>query len=228
MMMKCHPLFAPPLPRIVGVASDTASLTAVRAGDCDIVELRVDALPEEEQYGMSPLLPTTVPVLLTCRDATEGGHCVISQAERVACIERLLPMAAALDWEIAQQSHAKDLLSRARAAGIAWVASAHFFDRTPEVHELESLEQSALSAGADLVKIAFTPQNMQQVEQCAEWLVHARHAKPVALMGMGNLAEKSRLYLCERGSALLYGYLGSSPSAPGQMSMARCREIIGH
>lgn len=227
MMMKCHPLFAPPLPRTVGVASDTASLAAVRAGDCDIVELRVDALPEEEQYGMSPLLPTTVPVLLTCRDATEGGHCVISQTERVDLIERLLPMAAALDWEIAQRSYAEDLLSQARSAGIAWVASAHFFDRTPEVYELESLEKAALDAGADLVKLAFTPQTMQQVERCADWLQHAEHPKPIALMGMGNLAEKSRLYLCERGSALLYGYLGCSPSAPGQMSVARCRELIG-
>ncbi len=217
-------IFAPPLPRIVGVASDVDTLRAVNAGDCDIVELRVDALSESE-LAQLPLVPCPVPVLLTYRDATEGGYKVVAQEERKATVRRLLPMAAAVDWEIALLADAEDLMQQAHTEGVALVASAHFFSRTPHRDELNALERTALSAGADVVKVAFTPRDMEQVKSAAEWLRHPGHPKPIALMGMGLLAEQSRTYLSQCGSALLYGYLGNRPTAPGQMSAARCREL---
>ena len=220
-----RPLFSPPYPLIVGVVKTPDELAKVKRGDCDIVELRVDAYAEGV-HELTPQVPCDVPVLLTFRDATEGGYCVVAQHERIECVRRLLPMAAAVDWEIALLDDAGDLLEQMHASGIMLVASAHYFSGTPSVSELDALEQRALAAGADLVKVAFTPQNWEQVQAVAGWLTRSGHPRPVALMGMGPLAQESRLFLCKQGSALVYGYLGNSPSAPGQMSAEDCRKAF--
>lgn len=218
-------IFSPPLPRVVGVVSDVATLRSINERDCDIAELRIDAFSVSD-LAQLPLVSCPVPVLLTYRDASEGGYRAVSPEERQATVRRLLPMAAAIDWEIAFLDDAAELIARAHAEGVALVASAHFFSRTPDRDESEALEKKALSAGADLLKVAFTPHAPEQIKAAAEWLRHPKHTKPIALMGMGNLAEQSRIYLCQHGSALIYGYLGSHPTAPGQMSVARCRKLL--
>lgn len=220
-----RPLFNPPYPLIVGVVKSPGELTKVKRGDCDIVELRVDAYAEG-MHELKPQVPCELPVLVTFRDSTEGGYCVVSQHERIECVRRLLPMAAAVDWEIALLDDAEDLLEQVHASGIMLVASAHYFSTTPSFSELDALEQRALAAGADLVKVAFTPHHWEQVQAVAEWLTRPGHPRPVALMGMGPLAQESRLFLCKQGSALVYGYLGNSPSAPGQMSAEDCRKAF--
>ena len=46
----------------------------------------------------------------------------------------------------------------------------------------------------------------------------SRATGPVAVMGMGPQAAQSRLLYARHGSRLVYGYLGSTPAAPGQTS----------
>ena len=48
----------------------------------------------------------------------------------------------------------------------------------------------------------------------------ADHGIPVATMGMGPLAPVSRLLCAQCGSVLNYGYLGKTPTAPGQWDAA--------
>jgi len=54
----------------------------------------------------------------------------------------------------------------------------------------------------------------------------ADHGLPKALMGMGPLAPVSRLLCAQYGSVLNYGYLGQTPTAPGQWSAARLKDAI--
>ena len=225
--LKHHPLFDPPYPKIVGVVKTPAELVQVRRGDCDIVELRVDACADQV-HELEHREPCELPVLLTFRDASEGGCRVAPQHERLECLRRLLPMAAAADWEIALLDEAEDLPDSLHAAGAALIASAHDFSTTPTARELDVLEQRAVAAGADLLKVAFTPQNLEQVHAVLCWLTRPGHQLPVALMGMGPLAKESRVLLCKHGSALVYGYLGDSPSAPGQLSAELCRKLFRH
>lgn len=215
-----------PWPRIVGVVSRAKEWKQLREGECDLVELRLDA-PDEAMRDFSLHTACPLPLLLTFRHASEGGYCkAISEEARVQSVRRLLPLATAIDWEIAHLASARDLLSEAHARGVACIASAHFWGKTPEKTQLDALEKTACAEGMNVLKIAFTPHDEAEVNMGLSWLTETKHALPVALMGMGAFAKESRSIYARHGSCLMYGYLGQHATAPGQLSVAECRCLL--
>lgn len=217
---------------VVGAVSETEVFQRLNEEKtelpCDIVELRLDALSESKRH--LPLhTPCPKPLLLTLRHQSEGGACEWDEQTRLRLAEDLLPAAAALDWEIARLPKAKELLKKANAADVPVIASAHYFDSMPSVEEMHELEQRARDAGAAVVKIAFTPNSEHDVQRALKFLEACR--MPAAIMGMGKLGAMSRKLYTAHGSALLYGYLGDKPTAPGQLSAKEClklrKEAIG-
>lgn len=211
---------------VVGVVSERRVWDELKLSPqpCDWVELRVDALPAEERR--LPLShPCPIPLLLTLRHESEGGLCNWSTDERLQLARELLPSASALDWEIAQLPGAEQLIAEAKARGIVIIASAHFFHGMPSLQEMHALEAKAHSAGADIVKIAFTPADEAQMATGVTFLQTPREGIRAAVMGMGALAAPSRALYTRHGSALLYGYLGHTPTAPGQLSARECRQM---
>ena len=146
------------------------------------------------------------------------------EAERMRVAESLLPMATALDWEIAQLSHAKELVRAAKAAGVKVIASAHDFEKTPSLDFMLEREREARAAGADIVKFAFRLQTLDDMMVGVELL--RRADGPMAIMGMGPLGPVSRLLYAQHGSCLVYGYLGETPTAPGQWSAGLFRRAL--
>lgn len=213
-------------PLVVGVVSDAQTWRSLAAEElpCDVVELRVDALPETDRR--LPLsIPCPKPLLLTLRHQSEGGACEWDTAARLQLAQELLPAAAMLDWEIARLPGAEQLLRAAKELGVAVVASAHYFHSTPPLSEMLALATQARAAGADVVKIAFTPLSEQDMDTGLAFLQQC--PAPAAAMGMGaEFGPKSRALYSAHGSALLYGYLGNRPSAPGQLSAAACRAML--
>ena len=209
---------------MVGAVSSAQTWRALAGAElpCDVVELRVDAL-EPADRRLPEAIPCPKPLLLTLRHESEGGLCRWHEAERRALAEALLPAAAMLDWEIARLAGAEKLLAAAAAAGVGVVASAHYFHGMPELHEMRELESRALDAGAAVVKIAFTPRNADDVQRGLEFLATRR--MPAAIMGMGAYGPESRALYTAHGSALLYGYLGEAPTAPGQLSALECMRM---
>ena len=109
----------------------------------------------------------------------------------------------------------------AHERGVSVIGSYHDFVGTPTRELLHDLEKRAVACGADVLKVAFTPHTEKDLNSALEWL-RANHHLPVALMGMGALTSQSRDLFSRNGSVLLYGYLGNSPTAPGQWSSSRC------
>ena len=213
-------LLSSPFPRVVGVVSDETTWRALQPTDADLVELRVDALPADRRT--LPLRePCSLPLLVTFRHRSEGGQCEVPEEERVAVVRSLLPAVVAMDWELAQAGHAGELLKEAHERGVGVIGSYHDFVGTPTRELLHDLEKRAVACGADVLKVAFTPHTEKDLNSALEWL-RASHHLPVALMGMGALASQSRDLFSRNGSVLLYGYLGNSPTAPGQWSASRC------
>ena len=212
--------------QVVGVVSDrnTWETLAQAPQPCDWVELRVDALAEADRR-LALEAPCPLPVLLTLRHAGEGGLCDWDEQERLRLAQELLPAAAAIDWEIARLPGAEPLLAAAKARGVVIVASAHYFGGMPGLQEMQQLETQALAAGADIVKIAFTPADEEQMARGVQFLQQPRSGIRAAVMGMGALAAASRALYTRHGSALLYGYLGHTPTAPGQLSARQCCEM---
>lgn len=187
---------------------------------CDWVELRVDALPPDLSTQEILEAVACKPVLLTLRHKSEGGLRDWEEALRIKMAIELLPMATAVDWEIAQLPHAAELVRAAKAAGVRLIASHHDFEKTPALAEMLALETTARAAGADIVKFAYRVHTMEDVLVGVELL--RRASGPMAVMGMdAELGPESRILYAEHGSCLIYGYLGAAPTAPGQWSAER-------
>ncbi len=191
---------------------------------CDVLELRADTLQAELSPADVLALPRPLPVLLTVRHADEGGAREMSEETRKELAASLLPMASAIDWEIAKMEAAQDVLEQARKQGVLVVASAHDFEKTPDLDTLCSLANQAIALGADVVKFAFRVHSMQDVMVGVSLLQKYTH--PMAVMGMGPLGATSRLIYNQYGSVLTYGYLGNTPTAPGQWSASLCKTAL--
>lgn len=214
--------------QVVGSISDwqtwCAASGAEVAAQCDWVELRVDALPAEvAEKGASATRPSC-PLLVTVRHESEGGCRPMSEEERKALAMKWLPMATALDWETARLAEAADLVAAAKSARVLLVASNHDFEKTPDLATLRQREALARSLGADVVKFAFRLNRAEDMMVGVELLRSA--TGPMAVMGMGPLGAVSRLLYVQHGSCLIYGYLGDSPTAPGQWSAELCKRAL--
>lgn len=213
------PTSFPPL--VIGSVATAAQWqdACAAAPACDVVEVRADG------YVPADLSACPLPVLLTVRCAEEGGlRTPFPTEERAALALRLLPQAAALDWEIAHLAEVPELVAAAHAAGVPVIASAHNFERTPALADCLALESHARAAGADVVKFAFRLNAYEDMQLGVDLL--RRAAGPMAVMGMGPLGAVSRLVYAQHGSALVYGYLGTVPTAPGQWSAALCKDAL--
>lgn len=217
-------------PCIIGsvAAADTLRmlLAAPHVPDCDMAELRVDGLlntgmtPEELEEINLPL-----PLLMTVRTPEEGGlYSFADTQSRAELALRLLPRAAALDWEIGHLAEVPHLVEAAKRAGVPIIASAHDFERTPPEETLRELELRARELGADIVKFAFTLKRPEDIQVGINLL--RRASGPMAVMGMGVLGPVSRLMYAQHGSCLVYGYFGDAPTAPGQWSCALFRAAL--
>lgn len=214
-------------PLVVGSVSDMAAWNAACAAEtlpCDVVELRADGLPADTDWEELAAMQCCRPVLVTVRHESEGGLRPMSTEERLRIARTLLPLASALDWEIAQLPAALELVAEAHAAGVPVIASAHDFEKTPALETLLEKEQTARAQGADVAKFAFRLHSAEDMMTGVELLRRATGSTTV--MGMGPLGAVSRLLYAQHGACLVYGYLGDTPTAPGQWSAALCRQVL--
>lgn len=194
---------------------------------CDIAEIRLDVLLAE---GTEPARAqwahlAGVPLLFTARCGAEGGALELAAPQRAALLHAALDDAALLDVEVASLDPMRDLLAEAARRGIPWLASFHDFDQLPEPAVLADAAQRARAAGAVAFKVAAKLNALADVLRLAEFQLSAQ-GLPLATMGMGVLAPVSRLLCAQCGSVLNYGYLGGTPTAPGQWDCGLLRQAI--
>ena len=225
--MNVQPRLSLDRPLVVGSVSTLQAWNAACAAEslpCDVVELRADGLPADTDWSALAAMKCCRPVLVTVRHESEGGLRSMDAGERFSIARALLPLAAALDWEIAQLPDARELLAEFRAAGVVIIASAHDFDQTPALETLLEKEQRARALGADVAKFAFRLHSAEDMMSGVELL--RRATGTTTAMGMGPLGAVSRLLYAQHGACLIYGYLGDTPTAPGQWSAALCRQAL--
>ncbi len=225
----------PTAPLVVGSLGDLPTLSAsdpaALVGACDLVEIRLDLLMAAgirlEDRPWRHLGP--VPLLFTARRPEEGGATGTTAEAREQALLDALPDAALVDVELASVAAMPRLGAALAEHGVPWLASHHDFSAVPAVAKLDALRSRAADAGACLFKVAAELGRQPAAIQVLAGFVQravAAPGPPVSAMGMGPLAPVSRLLLAQLGSVLNYGYLGSSPTAPGQWSARRLREAI--
>lgn len=218
-------------PRVVGsfgsrndlVAADAAGVRAA----CDLAEIRLDLLSAEggalDPAPWRHLLD--LPLLFTARRPDEGGGGALSARERMELLEPVLDQAAWIDLEVASIGEMGALLKALESRHLPWIASFHDFEKLPDPAVLAAAAQRARDAGAGLFKVAAMLHQPADLAHLAEFQL-AEHGLPVATMGMGPLAAVSRLLCAQCGSALNYGYLGQTPTAPGQWQAALLKQTL--
>jgi 3-dehydroquinate dehydratase-1 len=194
---------------------------------CDIAEIRLDLLAAE-----TGVLDRTawrhlagIPLLFTARRGAEGGCGDLSATARRALLETTLDHAACIDIEVASIPEMHELLDHLQSRAIPWIASFHDFGKLPATSALADAARRATDAGASAFKVAALLHTPADMARLADFQL-TDHGIAVATMGMGPLAPVSRLLCAQCGSVLNYGYLGTSPTAPGQWDAAFLKQAI--
>lgn len=216
---------------VVGSLGDAASLrdatvTTTRTS-CDIAEIRLDLLAAEgaavEATAWQHL--AGLPLLFTARRFEEGGALALDAAHRADLLCGAFADAAIIDVEVASMGEMREVIDEATSLGVRWVASFHDFAKLPDDEALWQGARRAKEAGAAAFKVAARLRDTVELARLVAFQ-QADHGLPVATMGMGSLAPASRILCAQSGSVLNYGYLGTTPTAPGQWEAALLKRVL--
>lgn len=197
------------------------------AGEGVVVELRLDALPEQtpEAFREFARHYTGFPLLATIRRREEGGGWKGDEAERLTCYEAVLSEVDAIDVEIGADAIANAVVRAARAQGRMTIGSFHDFSQTPEDGQLEEIHARGRALGFDIVKVAARCNCRDDVQRLAAFtLAHRR--ENIIVIGMGAHGLVSRIFFPALGSLLTYTFLGE-PAAPGQLNCTDTLKYLG-
>lgn len=218
-------------PRVVGSFGSMMDLGESNAlglnGCCDIAEIRLDLIAPDTGDALAAPWDHlgSFPLLFTARRAEEGGARTLSARQRTELLLESLDHASLVDIEVASIDEMRDLLATLERRQIPWIASFHDFETLPSLKKLEQAVQRAKDAGAAAFKTAAMLAQPADLARLAEFQM-ADHGLPVATMGMGPLAPVSRLLCAQCGSFLNYGYIGKTPTAPGQWDSRLLKQAI--
>jgi 3-dehydroquinate dehydratase-1 len=219
-------------PRVVGSFGDAQAMRDADQGMihglCDIAEVRLDLLaagPGGVEAMPWRHLRGRIPLLFTARRSEEGGALALTNAARTEMLSAVLEDASLIDIEVASIPAMAGLIAELAERRLPWIASWHDFEKTPETMVLEDAAARAQDAGAAAFKAAAMLHSPADLARLTEFQL-AGHGLPKATMGMGRLAPVSRLLCAQCGSVLNYGYLGETPTAPGQWDAGMLKQAI--
>ena len=247
-----------PSPRILGIVTAEMLQSRrypENLWTCGGLELRADGLPYADI--LTVLRDFTAdknrqafdgPVVFTLRLRRDGGAWEESAAKSREPIWQALPAGACdfADLEIEEIDHiSAATLDSLRRAGIGILLSHHAFSPPPREPPAVIGAPAAFAAWNRLVdkmhtyhpagiKVAVALDADPRIERAqAEALL--RLARRIAgeysiscVLGMGEEGRLTRLICPLLGCPITYGYLGSKPLAPGQLSAALMRRFFQH
>lgn len=194
---------------------------------CDLAEIRLDILLASKGIVNRSLWQhlAEFPLLFTARRIEEGGAVRLEARQRVALIMEAIEDAALVDIEVSSIPEMTAVLRDIESRGIPWIASFHDFEKLPDAATLIGAAIKARNAGATIFKIAAKLTTPADVARLAEFQL-TNHGILIASMGMGPLAPVSRLLCAQLGSLLNYGFIGTTPTAPGQWDSLFLKQAI--
>ncbi len=194
----------------------------------DIIELRIDYLPESELDEVLINISAhqiSKPLLFTFRPREQGGMRDLSLENRLNFWCSLKPEIVKLisfaDFELDLVEHLAN-----KILPISWdkiICSNHNFDETP-VNICEIYDRIALTPAA-VIKIAT---KVNQISDCLPLFdLMERGEKPAIILGMGLPGIATRILALSRGAMLTFGALKrGAESASGQPTAEELRDLF--
>ena len=204
-----------------------ADIAAAKAAGVAIAELRIDLFADASVANVVETARrlSGLPLLATIRMSEEGGTWTGGEAKRQALFEAVLPHVDAVDIELRAADTLVALAPKIRAAGKALVVSHHDFAATPSPDGLADIARRARDAGADVVKIAATILEEDDLAALAG-LLTSRPAPNLVVIGMGERGLVTRMLFPALGSLFTFAGKGERASAPGQLSYERTLSLL--
>lgn len=216
-------------PGIVAVIGTDPILNArkARSMGAHILEVRIDLLGIKDENKLALLLDELheqvgLPVIVTNRCKKEGGLWDGSEEARVELLVTALTRVDAVDVELSAPLRNR-VVDAAGSLNKVLIISSHDFRVTPHVSVMKATLQQAMAEGADIAKLAVTPNStadtlfLLTVTQEADF--------PVSTIAMGKLGSHTRVVAPIYGSVLTYGAVEDA-LAPGQLRIDELKHFI--
>ena len=211
----------------------------IAAAAPDMAEWRVDYL--EEAGGKKDIVDILVglrrvlgdiPLLFTYRTEGEGGNGRVGWSHYAELLEwaACRPEIDAIDVEaMGLDVDTEGLIRVIRGRGTPVIASVHYCGEMPGKKERKEAIRFLKQSGGDIIKMAVTPQNEEDVLDFMKWTwkQSRKMEQPLITMAMGDLGKVSRISGALTGSAVTFGSVGEA-SASGQIPAAELRKILKH
>ncbi len=171
------------------------------------------------------------PLLMTLRTSEEGGCISISDEEYIETYKAAMSTGFVdmIDVQYMKKAGIRDaLLTSAAEYGVKVIFSYHDFSKTPDDDFMTETLIGMQSAGADIAKIAFMPQNPSDVLRLmsvTEKVSSIDGMIPIITISMSAMGIISRISGETFGSAVTFATAGES-SAPGQLDADEVDRIM--
>ncbi|MGX7023716.1 type I 3-dehydroquinate dehydratase [Vagococcus hydrophili] len=211
--------------------------------DCDVIEWRADyfmyvndiSFMRKAAYFIRYAIEDK-PLIFTFRTLDEGGGQYI-EPEYYFELNRYMVhtgLVDVIDLELALLTEVQtDVVRFAKQNNVKVLISSHDYAKTPTENELTEMIYDMRHLGADISKIAVTPNDMQDVLtilQSSNTIQTEREDIPFVLIGMGETGRLTRMTGELFGSVMTFASSGKHTSAPGQMVIPELRkglDVIG-
>lgn len=211
--------------------------------ECDVIEWRADyfmyvndiSFMRKAAYFIRYAIEDK-PLIFTFRTLDEGGGQYI-EPEYYFELNRYMVhtgLVDVIDLELALLTEVQtDVIRFAKQNNVKVLISNHDYKVTPSENQLTEMIYDMRYLGADISKIAVTPNDMQDVLtilQSSNKINNEREDVPFVLIGMGEVGRLTRLTGELFGSVLTFASSGKHNSAPGQLSIPELRkglDVIG-
>jgi len=210
------------IPRVVGTVHLRTELShlpgLIEKGIVDILELRADRLYREGREAVKESLLEMkrfeLPIIATVRKG-EGHN--FDENERVKLFKELIPEVDAIDIELTAEIR-DEVIKTAKSLKKCVIVSEHNLEETPSDEELERLLSESVSSGADITKIAFLSNSVDDIARLMCFTFEHSKIHPLVTISLGDSGKISRIVAPIFGSCLTYGCIEEAV-APGQMSL---------
>lgn len=198
-MKICIPIMATSLEESIIEARKTTEMK------CDMLEWRMDCIEGKirrdsfiNAWNEIRMAAGNRPVIVTLRTKTQGGKKELSVSEYNAALRKIISeiKPAYIDIELVgsgSDANVRMLAVMAKKRGIGVIVSYHDLSFTEEARDIELLLCRMKYIGADIPKVAFTPNSEEDVEKLIRGasLAHDKIGDLIAI-SMGELGQKTR------------------------------------
>ncbi|GAX60642.1 shikimate 5-dehydrogenase [Candidatus Scalindua japonica] len=208
------------IPITAGNVEDTISEMESASRYADIVELRIDYIPEiqnAETCVEEALKSKTKPVIITNRPVREGGKFNGSEQERLQLLQKAIELGA--DYVDVEHDSIRQIT---RQGSSKIIISHHNFEETP--CNLSKIYSDICQHKPDIVKIVTYANDITDNIRIFELLQSAK--VPTISLCMGELGYISRILTGKFGGFLTFASLErGKESAPGQLTVNELHKV---